>query len=144
MINVHLSSKAGSGGVYGIVRPPVDPAEPARIAQVRAVRDFVRGLPHDANRTVIVLGDFNAFWYETPLLLLTGAEPAFRNLALDEPPLERISYVFEGNSQSLDHMLVQLGNDQAASMQALHVNSVQPDSRRVSDHDPKLVRITFP
>ncbi|CAH2394162.1 endonuclease/exonuclease/phosphatase family protein [Mesorhizobium ventifaucium] len=143
VINVHLSSKSGSGGAYGAIQPPIDPAEPARIAQARAVRDFVRSLPADSNRAVVVLGDFNAFWYETPLLLLTGSEPQFKNLALDEPPSERISYVFDGNSQSLDHALTLLGPGQSATMKTLHVNSVQPDSRKVSDHDPKLVRITF-
>ncbi|RWD29875.1 MAG: hypothetical protein EOS34_27425 [Mesorhizobium sp.] len=143
VINVHLSSKAGSGGAYGVIQPPIDPAEPARIAQARAVRDFVRSLPPDGDRAVVVLGDFNAFWYETPLLLLTGSEPQFKNLALDGPPLERTSYIFEGNSQSLDHALVLLGEDQSATMKTLHVNSVQPDSRKVSDHDPKLLKITF-
>ena len=70
------------------------------------------------------------------MLLLTGSEPQFKNLALDEPPSERISYVFDGNSQSLDHALTLLGPGQSATMKTLHVNSVQPDSRKVSDHDP--------
>lgn len=144
MVNVHLSSKIASGSAYGIVQPPIDPSEPARIGQVRAVRDYVRALPEDEERTVVILGDFNAYWYETPLLVLTGGAPAFRNLALEEPPEERISYVFDGNSQSLDHMLVLLGEGQSSSMQTLHVNSVQPDSRQVSDHDPKLMRLVFP
>jgi len=144
IINVHLSSKGGSDSAYGIVQPPGDPSASARTAQVRAVRDYVRALPADEKRTVVILGDFNAYWYETPLLLLTGGDPAFRNLALDEPPGERISYVFEGNSQSLDHLLVLLDEGQTGSMQTLHVNSVQPDSRKVSDHDPKLMRLIFP
>lgn len=144
MVNVHLSAKSASGSAYGIVQPPIDPIEAARIGQVRAVRDYVRALPEDDERTVVILGDFNAYWYETPLLLLTGGDTAFRNLALDEPPEERISYVFDGNSQSLDHLLVMLGEGQTASMQTLHVNSVHPDSRQVSDHDPKLMRLAFP
>ena len=108
------------------------------------MRDYVRALPADSQRSVVVLGDFNAYWYEAPMLLLTGGQQSFRNLALDEPPEERISYVFEGNSQSLDHMLVLLGEGQSASMRTLHVNAVQPDSRKVSDHDPKLMRLVFP
>lgn len=144
MINVHLSSKGGSDAAYGMVQPPVDPSEPARTDQARAVRDHIRALPADSQRSVVVLGDFNAYWYEAPMLLLTGGQPAFANLALDEPPEERISYVFEGNSQSLDHMLVLLGEGQSASMRTLHVNAVQPDSRKVSDHDPKLMRLVFP
>lgn len=144
IINVHLSSKGGSGSAYGVEQPPGDPSETARIAQARAVRDYVRSLPADDDRSLVVLGDFNAYWYETPLLLLTGSSPAFTNLALAEPPEERISYVFEGNAQSLDHLLVLPGDGQTASMQTLHVNAVQPDSRKVSDHDPKLMRLVFP
>lgn len=143
VINVHLSSKAGSSGAYGTVQPPTDPAEPARVEQARAVRNFVRSLPTNNKRTVVVLGDFNAFWHEPPLLLMTGGQPSFRNLALDEPPVERVSYIFEGNSQSLDHVLVLLGEGQETTMKTLHVNSIEPDSKKVSDHDPKLLELKF-
>jgi predicted extracellular nuclease len=89
----------------------------------------------------VVLGDFNAFWYEAPLLLLTGNQPPFRNLAPDASPVERVSYVFDGNSQSLDHALVLLGEGQNATMKTLHINSIEPDSKKVSDHDPKLLEL---
>ncbi|RVP48891.1 hypothetical protein [Sinorhizobium medicae] len=62
-------------------------------------------------------------------------------MAIDEPPLERVSYVFDGNSQSLDHVLVGLADGLSATMSTLHVNSVFPEEKQVSDHDPKYLRI---
>lgn len=141
VINVHLSSKGGSDSPYGPIQPPRDPAAQARLGQARAVHEFIRNLPPDPKRDVVVLGDFNAFWYEEPMLVFSGGEPALANLAMDATPVERISYVFEGNSQSLDHALVLLGEGQSATMNTLHVNSHQPMSRQTSDHDPKLVRL---
>ncbi len=143
VINVHFSSKSGSDPLYGPTQPPRDGTLANRIAQARAVREFIRAFPPDENRSVVVVGDFNSFWYEEPLLLLTGGDPALTNLALEQPPVERISYIYEGNSQSLDHMLVLLGKGQTAQMDTLHVNSVLPESRQTSDHDPKLLLLKF-
>ncbi len=143
VINVHLSSKSGSDPIYGVVQPPRDGTAAVRVAQARAIREFIRHLAPDPKRSVVVLGDFNTYWYEEPILLLTGGVPALRNLALDETPLERVSYVFDGNSQSLDHALVMLGNGQTAVMRTLHINSVLPEAQQTSDHDPKHVSITF-
>ena len=56
------------------------------------------------------------------------------------PPAERYSYVFDGNSQALDHIMVS-GNLRnaaaAAGYDILHVNSEFID--QISDHDPQLV-----
>jgi len=141
VINVHLSSKSGSDPLYGTVQPPSDRTAGARTGQARAIRDFIRKLPPGPSRSVVVLGDFNTFWYEEPLLLLTSGEPSLKNMAIDEPPLERVSYVFDGNSQSLDHVLVGLADGLSATMSTLHVNSVFPEEKQVSDHDPKHLRI---
>ncbi|MCA1367201.1 endonuclease/exonuclease/phosphatase family protein [Bradyrhizobium sp. BRP14] len=143
IINVHFSSKSGSDSLYGINQPPRDGTLAVRIGQARAVREYIRGLSHDPRRTILVVGDFNTFWYEEPILLLTGGVPAMRNLALDHSPVDRVSYTFEGNSQSLDHALVLLGEGQSATMKTLHVNSVLPESKQVSDHDPKYLQIKF-
>ncbi|TCU41372.1 MULTISPECIES: endonuclease/exonuclease/phosphatase family protein [Rhizobium] len=141
VINVHFSSKSGSDPLYGKNQPPKDATLAARTEQARAVRAFIRTLPADANRSVLVVGDFNTLWYEEPMLLLTGGDPAMSNLALVEPPEERISYVFDGNSQSLDQVLVLLGSNQSAVLTTAHVNSVMPESKQTSDHDPKYVKL---
>ena len=64
-------------------------------------------------------------------------------MALDTKPLDRVSYTFQGNSQSLGHALVLLGEGQSARMRTLHINSVLPEEKQISDHDPKLLSITF-
>ncbi|MGR9459452.1 endonuclease/exonuclease/phosphatase family protein (plasmid) [Rhizobium leguminosarum] len=141
VINVHFSSKGGSDPLYGKNQPPKDATLAARTEQARAVRAFIRKLPADANRSVLVVGDFNTLWYEEPMLLLTGGDPAMSNLALVEPPEQRISYVFDGNSQSLDQVVALLGANQSAALTTVHVNSVMPESKQTSDHDPKYVKL---
>lgn len=58
-----------------------------------------------------------------------------------EPRVERISYVFDGTSQSLDHVVAKLGANQTAEVTTLHVNSVMPESKQTSDLDPKYVKL---
>ena len=62
------------------------------------------------------------------------------------PPSERYSYVFDGNSQALDHIMVSsnLLNHAAAAAgyDIVHVNSEFID--QASDHDPQLVQLTMP
>jgi len=141
VINVHFSSKGGSEPLYGKNQPPKDATIAARTEQARAVREFVRRLPPDANRSILIVGDFNTLWYEEPMMLMTGGDPAMSNLAMSEPGVERISYVFDGNSQSLDHVVAKLGANQTAEVTTLHVNSVMPESKQTSDHDPKYVKL---
>ena len=58
---------------------------------------------------------------------------------------EQYSYVFDGNSQALDHIMVSsnlLTNAAAAAgYDIVHVNSEFID--QISDHDPQLVRLTL-
>ncbi len=64
------------------------------------------------------------------------------NLVVSELPVEeRYSYVFEGNSQALDHMLLSPALMQAAvpgTFDIVHVNAEYAD--QVTDHDPLLAR----
>jgi len=143
VINVHFSSKSGSEPLYGKNQPPKDGTIAARTEQARAVRQFIRQLAPDSNRSILIVGDFNSLWYEEPMMLITGGNPSMTNLALAEPEVERISYVFDGNSQSLDHVIAGLGANQSAELTTLHINSVMPESKQTSDHDPKYVKLKF-
>jgi hypothetical protein len=62
------------------------------------------------------------------------------------PPAERYSYVFDGNSQALDHIMVSSNllnhGAAAAGYDIVHVNSEFID--QASDHDPQLVQLTMP
>ncbi|GFE67244.1 endonuclease/exonuclease/phosphatase family protein [Litoreibacter roseus] len=144
IVNVHFSSKGGSDPLYGTVQPPSDRSLLQRTDQARAVRSYLRELSGSGvDQPTVVLGDFNSFWFEAPLLLLSGGVPNGKNLTIEQSALERVSYSFQGNSQALDHVVVFLNGEQSAELRALHVNSVQPDSERISDHDPKLVILSF-
>ncbi|WP_439630806.1 endonuclease/exonuclease/phosphatase family protein [Shinella sp.] len=139
VVNVHMSSKGGSDPLYGTVQPPRDGTLGKRSEQARAVQSFLRTLPQD--EVAIIAGDFNTFWYEEPLLILTGGQPAFENLTLRDPPFERFSYIFEGNAQALDHVLVSTNASSRAEFRTFHVNSLSPKAMQMSDHDPKVVRL---
>ena len=62
-------------------------------------------LAAEPKSNIVVLGDLNDFEFSTTLDLLEGG--VLTTLIETLPPSERYSYVFEGNSQSLDHMLRQ-------------------------------------
>jgi predicted extracellular nuclease len=143
VINNHLSSKGGSTPLFGTVQPPLNGSEAQRQAQAEALRDFVDGLvAADADSNIVLLGDLNEFEFEEPLQALTGGTDApLVNLTETLPPLERYSYNFEGNSQSLDHIMV--GRNLAADSRfdAVHVNS--EFAAQSSDHDPLVVQIAL-
>lgn len=134
VVNVHLSSKGGSDPLYGSVQPPQDASIEARGRQVDTI---VAHLSAATDLPTVVLGDFNSFYYEAPMQALKGA--GFENLTERSAPLDRASYVYEGNSQALDHALVNEDLAKSAELVTFHVNSVLPETQGQSDHDPKLL-----
>ncbi|PSO90751.1 MAG: hypothetical protein BRC43_02180 [Cyanobacteria bacterium QS_3_48_167] len=107
LINNHFTSKGGSDPLFGRIQPPEDGGLEQRIAQAEVVNDYANDiLATDSDANVAVLGDFNAFEFERPLEILEGDN--FTNLTETLPPNERYSYIFQGNSQSLDHILLTL------------------------------------
>jgi uncharacterized protein len=63
----------------------------------------------------------------------------------DLPPAERYSYVFEGNSQVLDQILVgpNIRDNFPHVYDVVHVNSEFADAIQASDHEPAVARIDF-
>jgi len=85
----------------------------------------------------VVLGDLNDFQFSNPVRLLAGEN--LENLILTLPPEERYTYIYEGNSQALDHILVSESlMDDLISVNILHINSEFEYSDRFSDHDPLI------
>jgi hypothetical protein len=84
---------------------------------------------------VIVIGDFNAFYFEAPL---TGLEAEGRlfNLHRTLPEDERYTYVFEGQAQALDHALVSDAL-RGAEIRIIHGNAGKLHG--ASDHDPFVI-----
>ncbi len=137
----HFSSKGGDQPLWGRFQPPVRGSEPKRHLQAEAVRGFVSQiLDADANANVVVLGDLNDFDFsETADILVGSGTTALTDLPRTLPVAQRYSYVFEGNSQVLDHILTSRNLLPDSSYDIVHMNSEFPD--QISDHDPQVVRV---
>lgn len=142
-INVHFTSRGGSQPLWGDEQPPANGGEAARLAQAGAVLAWVNDqLATNPNLEFAVLGDFNGFYFENFQQLLTTG--VFTNLNSLLPSEERYSYLFEGNAQQLDHILVSGGLLDGAAYDAVHLNSQFVASiTRPTDHDPQLASLYF-
>jgi predicted extracellular nuclease len=140
LVNLHLSSKLGDDRQFGAVQPPRRPTETQRVAQAHVVREFVgRILGVDPEAAVVILGDCNDFNFAPPLEVL--AAPPFENLLDRLPRPERYTYVFQGISQALDHLVVPARLARRAEVDVVHVNAEFPERGRGSDHDPVVGRL---
>ncbi|WP_308238199.1 Calx-beta domain-containing protein [Phenylobacterium sp. J367] len=139
-IDLHSTSRIGSDeGIFGDRQPPVNAGEDAREAQSEAVQAFVQQLlAADPTRHVAVMGDFNGFQFEESLTVLEQ-DGLLQNLSWLLPANERYSYVFDGNSQQIDHLLVSGRLAETAEFDIVHLNSGQAGFRP-TDHDPVLGR----
>ncbi|WP_206669820.1 5'-nucleotidase C-terminal domain-containing protein [Paenibacillus luteus] len=137
----HLNSKGGDGKPWGDIQPVVRSSEVQRAKQADAVNSFVKELTtKDPEASVVVLGDFNDFQFSGTLNKLKGAE--LSNLVDALPVSERYSYIYDGNSQTLDHILVDKGTAAKAAIDVVHVNAdFSTQQGRVSDHDPLLAQL---
>ena len=137
----HFNSKGGDSPLFGRFQPPVRPSETQRHQQAQVVNDFVDEiLAADRNALVVVLGDLNDFEFSETLEILEGG--VLTSLMDTLPKPERYSYVFEGNSQVLDQIVVseKLAKP-TTSYDVVHVNAEFFD--QASDHDPQVARFVF-
>ena len=151
VINNHFNSKRGSSPLVGQIQPSTELQESPgvnsgvdhRRRQARAVHDFVTArLAARGDAHIVVLGDFNEFAFVSPLRIL---ERSLYNLTRNLPPSERYTYIFEGNAQSLDHVLVSPSLSASAEVDIVHVNAEFAETAaRASDHDPILARLKLP
>jgi len=142
-IALHLRSKSGDGPLFGRFQPPIAPSRAARAAQADVVGRFVEEiLEADPGAAVVVLGDLNDFEFSPALARLEAA--GLRNLTKQLPESERYTFVFEGNAQALDHVLVSEVLAASARYQIVHVNSEYRTAERASDHDPVLAQLAMP
>ena len=148
VINNHLTSRYGSTPVFGAVQPFAQAGSAERAAQAAALRRYVASLLDAApGAAVVVLGDMNTFEFTDELTrVLPGEPPILHPLAGQVPAADRYTYIFEGNSQMLDHAFVSRSLRAAARLDIVHVNVDFPAMGGVtaSDHDPLVVRVTLP
>ncbi|MFF0414283.1 lamin tail domain-containing protein [Kitasatospora sp. NPDC004745] len=139
----HFNSKGGDQPLFGRYQPPAHPSEAQRHNQATVVKGFTdQILAVDPNASVIVLGDLNDFEFSQTADILT-AGGSLTDLPRTLPLPERYTYVYEGNSQVLDHILISGAlAAKAYSYDIVHINS--EFSGQLSDHDPQVVRIPLP
>ena len=144
LINNHFASKSGSTPLYGQVQPPVNGKLEQREAQALIVKNYAdQILELNPDAQIVILGDLNEYYFETPLDILKGGDSKILyNLIETKQESERYSYNYEGNSQELDHILITKNLKNKSEFDIVHVNSEFSD--QASDHDPLLLRITYP
>ncbi|MCM3204502.1 5'-nucleotidase C-terminal domain-containing protein [Paenibacillus illinoisensis] len=139
----HLNSKGGDLKPYGSIQPATRSSEIQRAGQAAAVNGFVKELlDKDPDVNVAVLGDFNDFQFSKTLNIIEGNE--LDNLVNKLPENKRYSYIYDGNSQTLDHILVSKNLSETAAIEVVHVNAdFETADGRVSDHDPLLAQLSI-
>ena len=121
--------------------------EPTRTAQAAwNVTLLEEILAREPDAWVAVLGDLNSFYDSLPLDTLRQA--GLRHVYEFAAPERLYSYIFEGQSETLDHMLLSPAlYEYLVAVDVLHVNADypppipdDPSPRRSSDHDPLVAR----
>ena len=143
----HFASKGGDAPLFGRFQEPYRPSELQRREQARVVNGWVERL-RDAERgaRVIVLGDLNDFEFSEQINVLErgepGSEPELTDLWDLLPQREHYSFIFQGNGQVLDHILVSKPLlEGTPGFAPVHINSEFDDEEQQSDHDPPLARL---
>jgi predicted extracellular nuclease len=133
----HFDAKLGDQPTHGRNQPPSRSSEVQRLQQATEVHQFVgQLLAADKNANVIVAGDLNDFPFSPAIAPLT-AGGQLKDLVAGLPENERYTYVFEGQSQVLDHLLVSQA-PRGVDYDVVHVNA--EFAKQASDHDPQVVR----
>ncbi len=135
ILNNHFTSLAGGEQA----------TEPRRTAQAAWNLEILQGLlAQDPEAYGVILGDLNSFYSSAPIDLLRDS--GLHHIMEDMPEEGRYNYIFQGVSQTLDHILV-TGNmvNSLEDVVILHVNADYPPMEpgdespiRKSDHDPVI------
>ncbi|MGE0452649.1 MAG: lamin tail domain-containing protein [Vicinamibacteria bacterium] len=164
----HLRSLNGVDEVDGRVRAK-------RLAQAEFLADLIQARQDaDPAEHIVSLGDYNAFQFNDGFVDVIGTvkgtpaspdevvlasasahpvEPNLADLADTLPAEQRYSYNFDGNAQSLDHVLVT--QNLLPRLAGFHYGRVDSDfpevyrndatrPERLSDHDPLVAIFDFP
>ena len=157
VIGNHWNSKGGDGALYGATQPPVRSSEEQRKLQATYLRQYLDQIVFatDPKAAVVVAGDFNDFPFPEPgegvdpLTILKGSgSTRLTNLIECMPARERYTFIFEGNSQVLDHLLVSkdlldaIDDIDIAAFNANYGSLYEADlstTASSSDHNPPVV-----
>jgi uncharacterized protein len=115
LIGNHWNSKGGDDPLYGATQPPVRNSEEQRKLQATYLREYLDQFVFaaDPKAAVVVAGDLNDFPFPEPgegvdplTILKGGGSTRLTDLIDRMPARERYTFIFEGNSQVLDHLLL--------------------------------------
>ena len=168
----HLRSLGGVGDTAPGSNGWATNGDRVRAKRQRQAEDLARLVQRrqqaDPTERIVLVGDFNAFEFNDGFTDSIGAilgrpspdnqtvvpgdgvdlvEPDLVNLGALAPPGERYSYSFDGNAQSLDHLLINqalVTATQARRVEHPRLNADFPETARndvasplrLSDHDP--------
>ncbi|MEU1814388.1 endonuclease/exonuclease/phosphatase family protein [Streptomyces roseifaciens] len=133
----HFNSKGGDQGLDSRFQPPARPSEVQRKEQAKSVNAFVKQLlAADRHANVIVAGDLNDFQFSPAVKTLTAGK-VLTDQVDRLPRNERYGYVYQGNSQVLDHILTS-PHVRRVDYDIVHINAEFAD--QASDHDPQVLR----
>ncbi len=141
----HFDSKLGDQNADGRFQFPAQSSAVQRAGQAEAVHDFVGQIRQvDKDADVVVLGDLNDYQFSPALKALKTGDTSgtgkaiLTDLITTLPKKQRYTYVFDGISEVLDHILVTRRVD-VVEYQVVHVNAEYAD--QASDHDPQVLRL---
>lgn len=154
VVNNHFSSRFGSTPVFGGPQPFVQAGEAEREAQAQALNDYTDALLADnPEAKVIVTGDLNTFQFTDDLAEIlpgTGDEQVLTNL-VSQVEGDAYTFIFDGNSQVLDHTFVTDSLLTDAQFDIVHVNNdftrdddgdQFTETLVASDHEPLVGQFT--
>lgn len=140
MVN-HLKSKRSDEKLYSAVRPAVRPSEEVRNPEAIYINNFLNQInANNKDAVILVMGDMNDFEFSNTLKFLKGdlLVSAVENL----PAEQRHTYVYQGNSQVLDNLLVNKKYAENMRSDILNINSEMTRAQGYfSDHDPIFMQI---
>ncbi len=151
----HFKSKGSGSGTGNVDSGDGQGASNAdRVQQAESLAAFTEQLrASSGDEDVLLMGDFNAYTQEDPMVVLYRAGYTDLGSEFDE---ERYSYVFDDMSGSLDHALATDAlTAKVTGVAHWNINSVEsfayqyvgdpalyaPDPYRSSDHDPLVLGI---
>ncbi|WP_051718580.1 ExeM/NucH family extracellular endonuclease [Hymenobacter sp. IS2118] len=149
----HFKSKASGSGANADQGDGQGASNPRRRGQAVGLVQFIEEVVKPAGtRYVLSVGDYNANYEEDPMDVLRAA-----GLLVAGPPTST-SYVFSGQSGSLDHAVLTPSLAGRATVETWHINASEPvfleysvagaatdisSPFRSSDHDPVLIGLNF-
>lgn len=157
----HFKSKGGSANFWQLNQDlasgiPSNAGWDSRVATGEDLYSVLNRIQTGSpNAGIIAGGDYNDFYFYRPLEAATGYTFAngtarndgarLTNLTLTLPEAERYTYMFDGRSQAIDHILVNSVLAGVASYDVVHINTGFNDASTVplSDHDPAVARFDF-